>query len=99
MQWHDQDKIIPREEAEIVMNWGLDRTMMDGLRRRDKVCQSSSLNLWSTPPPQVFKLNFDGTSRGNMGPTGFGGLFRDHDGKIVMVFLGSIGMDTNNSAE
>ena len=30
---------------------------------------------------------------------GFGGLCRDHDDRIMMVFLGSIGMDTNNSAK
>ena len=31
MQWHDQENIIPHEEAHIVVNWGLDRSMMDGL--------------------------------------------------------------------
>ena len=51
------------------------------------------------PSPLVFKLNFDGASRGNPGLAGFGGLCRDHDGRIMMVFLGSIGQDTNKSAE
>ena len=51
------------------------------------------------PPPRVFKLNFDGASRGNPGPAGFGGLCRDHEGKIRMVFMGAIGQDTNNSAK
>ena len=47
----------------------------------------------------VFKLNFDGASRGNPGPTGFGGLCRDSLGRINFVFLGAIGHDSNNSAE
>ena len=98
MQWHEQDKIIPHEEAQIVVNWGLDRTMMEGLQQWDKICQPSSPNIWFSPPPQVFKLNFNGASRGNLGPDGFGGLCCNHDGRIMMVFLGSIGMDTNNSA-
>ena len=99
MHWHNQDNIIPREEAQIAVNWGLDRSMMDGLRQRDKLCQPSSPKFWSTPPHLVFKLNFDGASRGHPGPVGFGGLCHDHAGRIMMVFLGSIGKDTNNSAE
>ena len=31
MQWHDQDKIIPREEAQIAASWGLDSSLMEGL--------------------------------------------------------------------
>ena len=99
MQWHDQDKIIPHEEAQIAKNWGRNRIMMDGLRRWDKICQPSSPNLWSAPPSEVFKLNFSGASRGNLGSTPFGGLCRYHDGRIVKVFVGSIGVDTNNSVE
>ena len=33
MQWHDQDKIIHREEAQIAASWGLDSYLMEGLRR------------------------------------------------------------------
>ena len=91
MQWYDQDKIIPREEAQIATNWGLDRAMMDGLRQWDMLCQPSIMNIWSTPPPSVFKLNFDGASRGNPSLVGFGGLCRDQEGKIRMVFMGAIG--------
>ena len=50
-------------------------------------------------PPRVFKLNFDGASRGNPGQARFGGLVRDHEGRIRIVFMGSIGEDTNNSAK
>ena len=31
MQWHDHDKIIPREEAQIATSWGLDSFLMEGL--------------------------------------------------------------------
>ena len=47
----------------------------------------------------VFKLNFDGASRGNPGAARFGGLCKESEGRVVFVFLGSIGQDTNNSAE
>ena len=52
-----------------------------------------------SPPPGVFKLNFNGASRGNPGQVGFGGLCRDHEGRVKKVFMGDIGKDTNNSAE
>ena len=62
MQWSDYDKIIQREESYVAENCGLDRSHMDGLRRREKVCKPSSPNSWSPPLFQVFKLNFDETS-------------------------------------
>ena len=47
----------------------------------------------------MFKLNFDGASRGNPGPVGFGGVCRDHNGRITTIYMGAIGKDTNNSPE
>ena len=99
MQWHEQDKIFPREEVQIVENWGLNRPTLAALRYQDKLCLPSSPSIWTVPPPGVFKMNFDGASRGNLGPVGFGCLFHDHKGRIRMVFMGAIGQDTNKSAE
>ena len=65
MQWHNKDKLIPADEVHIGEFWGLDKSQMDGIHKRDRILCSSSLNFWSTPPPQVFKLNFDRASRGN----------------------------------
>ena len=36
---------------------------------------------------------------GNLGPAGYERLCRDHDGRIMTVFLGAIGVDTNNLVE
>lgn len=47
----------------------------------------------------MFQLNFYGASRGNPGQTGFGGVIRDHQGKPLTTFFGSIGWNTNNAAE
>ena len=57
----------------------------------------SSPSSWSPPPPQVYKLNFNGASKGNSGPVGYGGICRDHSGRILSIFLGALGMETNNS--
>jgi len=47
----------------------------------------------------VIKLNFDGASEGNLSKAGHGGIFRNHEGKPLLLYFGSIGWDTNNSAE
>jgi len=47
----------------------------------------------------MIQLNFDGASKGNLGKVGYGGAFRDHKGKPLLIFLGSIGWDMNNSIE
>jgi ribonuclease HI len=44
-------------------------------------------------------LNFDGASKGNMGPIGIGGVFKDSDRKIILLFSSFRGIDTNNSSE
>jgi len=47
----------------------------------------------------MIQLNFNGASKGNPGMASYGGIFRDHGGKPLLLFFGSIGWDTNNSAE
>ena len=99
MQWYKQDNIFPWEEVYIAENRGMNRPKLAALCCQDKPCLPSSPLIWTVPPPGVFKLNFDGASRGNPGPAGFGGLCRDHEGRIRMVFMGAIGKDTNNLVE
>lgn len=43
----------------------------------------------------MIQLNFDGASKGNPGIVGYRGIFRDHEGKPLLIFYGSIGWDTN----
>jgi ribonuclease HI len=44
-------------------------------------------------------MNFDGASRGNPGPGGAGGIFRDAQGEIVSLYTIRLGHTTNNGAE
>jgi ribonuclease HI len=44
-------------------------------------------------------MNFDGASKGNLGPAGFGVVLRDNTWKINYILAGHLGHDTNNSAE
>ena len=90
MQCHDEDKLIPVDEIHVGEFWDLDKTQLEGLYMRERILQPSSPKSWSPPPPMVFKLNFDGASRGNPGLMGFGGLCRDSLGRIIFVFWGPL---------
>lgn len=54
---------------------------------------------WNPPPQEIYKLNFDGATKGNPGPASIGGAIRDSKGSIQGIFWGSIGDNTNNMAE
>jgi ribonuclease HI len=58
-----------------------------------------SPSYWSPPPEGYIKLNFDGASKGNPGAAGYGIVFRDHRGHILIISAGSLGHSTNNNAE
>ncbi|PWA56015.1 polynucleotidyl transferase, ribonuclease H-like superfamily protein 1 [Artemisia annua] len=60
---------------------------------------------WSPPPPGRFKMNTDGGCRRpnkgpiTKGPSGYGGILRDHRGKWVRGFRGFIGVSDSLAAE
>ena len=41
---------------------------------------------WLPPPDGFVKINMDGSSRGNPGSAGIGGIGRDYFGSVVFVF-------------
>lgn len=49
----------------------------------------------SALPPNTVKVNVDGSSLGNPGKAGFGGVIRDQDGRWICGFYGHLGMGTN----
>ncbi|XP_019053610.1 PREDICTED: uncharacterized protein LOC109114826 [Nelumbo nucifera] len=55
--------------------------------------------LWSPPGLGCIKMNFDGSSEGNPGPSGVGGVFRDENGKVIALFSGPIGNGDSLRAE
>ena len=54
---------------------------------------------WSPPRLHFIKANFDGASRGNPGPAGYGVVLRNSEGKILEMEAGFLGETTNNVAE
>jgi ribonuclease HI len=51
------------------------------------------------PPQRFLKLNFDEASRGNPGPGGAEGIFRDSKGEIISLYTVVLGHTTNNRAK
>ena len=48
---------------------------------------------------KIFKLFFDGASKGNPGKAGGGGVVINHNGKVETEYAWNIGHDSNNMAE
>ena len=47
----------------------------------------------------MYKLYFDGASRGNPGPASYGGVIYRPDGSTLLTYKKAIGNHTNNVAE
>ncbi|XP_077241786.1 uncharacterized protein LOC143882203 [Tasmannia lanceolata] len=62
--------------------------------RREKIVQR-----WEAPPEGYLKINFDGSSLGNPGPAGIGGLARNSAGVVSWAFAGPIGRSDSSEAE
>ncbi|MCD9558899.1 hypothetical protein HAX54_016587 [Datura stramonium] len=45
---------------------------------KDKIISISVT--WSRPKPEFYKLNIDGYTKGNLGPSGGGGILKDENG-------------------
>lgn len=54
---------------------------------------------WSPPPSSLIKLNLNGASKGNPGPAGSGGVFRNSQGEILHIYTINLGHSTNNAAK
>ncbi|XP_075499938.1 uncharacterized protein LOC142538510 [Primulina tabacum] len=54
---------------------------------------------WLKPPSDCFKLNVDGSSRGNPGDSTVGGVVRDHSGRVLLSFSEFIGAGSTSRAE
>lgn len=54
---------------------------------------------WKPPCIGGLKLNFDGASKGNHGLAGFGCVVRDHNGNIIRVLCGPLGVCNSPKAK
>jgi ribonuclease HI len=96
--WSEKDLINNPTELLILQYWK-PSPILHPLSPTSSPPPPSSPSSWSTPPGDFIKLNFDGASKGNPGAAGYGVVFRNHHGHIILINAGSLGHTTNNAAE
>lgn len=96
--WNPEDYPTLPQEKVIWDNWQMNRPHSPPVSIHPAISRKDS-GSWRPPPAGMIQLNFDGACKGNPGQAGYGGVFRDNKGHSLGIFLGSIGWDTNNSAE
>jgi len=96
--WSQGDFPTLPQEQSVLANWKIHLnqlpTSKDNPTKRNQIPTR-----WIPPPSNMTQLNFDGVSKGNPGKAGFGGVFRDHHGTPLLIFLGSKRWNSNNSVK
>jgi hypothetical protein len=97
-KWSDADTACPPSELPILQHWmPLPPPQTPSIPSPPS--PSSQPSRWTPPPEDFVKLNFDGASKGNPGDAGYGVVFRNQAGQILVIGAGSLGHTTNNVAE
>jgi len=71
----------------------------DGLLRWSNAHSFRIHNMWSPPMINSLKWNVDGSSLGKPGPSGIGGVLRNHHGHLLGMFSVPVGILDSNIAE
>jgi ribonuclease HI len=95
--WTEKDWQCSPEEQNILQSW--QPILTNPIPTRNHTGQPTSPNTWTPPPEHFIKVNFDGASKGNPGPAGYGAVLRNSGGEILGLDEGFIGDSTNNVAE
>jgi hypothetical protein len=85
-------------ETTIFINWNLGPCLNQKPQVK-KIDKAWIRDFWRPPQKGFIKLNFDGASKGNPGPAGAGGVFRNHKGEPLLFFATNLGITSNNAVE
>ncbi|XP_021299308.1 heterogeneous nuclear ribonucleoprotein D-like isoform X2 [Herrania umbratica] len=89
------------------ITFGTEQSVDDLLAKRNKVELDGGSQIllhkvyarWERPPRRFFKLNSDGSSAGNPGKAGAGGIIRNDQGEWIVGYSRKLGQATSTCAE
>jgi hypothetical protein len=84
--WNEADQLGSPAELNILQHWQPTASIQHQQSRHRG--PSTSPTIWSPPPKHYIKANFDGASRGNPGPGGYGVVIRNSEGEILTLEAG-----------
>jgi hypothetical protein len=93
--WQPKDKECNQEEQCTLQRWQL--RLINQLVIKAPKSQNISPTTWTPPPTGFIKINFDGASKGNPGPAGYGAVIRNSKGEILILAAGYLGETTTPS--
>ena len=89
---------ISAPKLRILSQLGSQGLIPQGLDRK-VLLLDSELDFWHPPCEGFLKSNIDGASKANLGTTDHGGVLRDENGSILLIFYCHLERDTNNMEE
>ena len=92
--WTEQDLTPPPNKFHILKAWKINLTPTPEISIT-VARQNTSHTHWDALPKDWFKLNFDGASKGNSGPAGYGVIIQNGKGEIIHILVGNMGHNTN----
>ena len=95
--WYYQDWKFSPWELHILQYIELCPPSFPSINQNTSSGSSSPISL--SPPNDFLKLNFDGASKGNLGPSIFGGAFHNATCQLMWIYSIYIAIDTNNATK
>lgn len=93
---------LDRDEADMVNRFGWQELSLVSAcvkRGRGAMKKVQRVGRWRPPQDEFIKINTDGSSKGNPGPAGVGGVGRNCRGEVVFLFSVHKGRQSNNLME
>ncbi|KAL0416808.1 UNVERIFIED_CONTAM: hypothetical protein Slati_3512700 [Sesamum latifolium] len=95
VQRHLRTLYVARVMTSTQWKGDLHRAMAMGFIFRPTVPRAPRVVRWATPSPAWFKLNSNGSSLGNQGPAGAGGIISDAEGQVRLAYQVALGATTS----
>ena len=97
--WEEEEWNTTPKEKRILARLNIEHNMIYPRKEKPQKPKIQSHSQFNYPGENFTKLNFYEASKGNSGPVGLGGIFRDTIGHTRWVYMDKGGLMTNNEAK